>query len=133
MAPNTQYFPEQKACTTVSFLAKVSGTTPNSGFWNSGSIFKIDPSRKETVLFSFRFGPDGCNPWQGLVMDEAEHLYGTTTGFGICGRGTLFELYSPGNFGVLQENLSGYYGHLTLDKAGNVYGSSSGPYKLSKN
>jgi uncharacterized repeat protein (TIGR03803 family) len=42
-----------------------------------GTVFKIDPSGAETVLYSFTGSPDGANPYAGLVMDGAGDLYGT--------------------------------------------------------
>jgi uncharacterized repeat protein (TIGR03803 family) len=60
-----------------------------------GTVFKLDPSGKETVLHSFTNGADGAGPWAGLVMDSAGSLYGMTEfggepkciieGFGGCG------------------------------------------------
>src|SRR5690242_10238150 len=31
-----------------------------------------------TVLYAFQGGPDGAQPWGGLVMDRAGNLYGIT-------------------------------------------------------
>lgn len=49
---------------------------------NYGSVFKITPDGKETVLHSFKGGADGGHPTGSLVL-EGRHLYGTTSGFGI--------------------------------------------------
>ena len=49
---------------------------------NYGSVFKIAPDGKETVLHSFKGGADGGHPTGSLVL-ERRHLYGTTNGFGI--------------------------------------------------
>ena len=45
-----------------------------------GTVFKLGPSRNETILYSFK-GPlnhDGSHPVAALIMDEAGNLYGTT-------------------------------------------------------
>lgn len=42
-----------------------------------GVVFKLDPSGKETVLYSFSGGTDGAFPFAGLVIDSAGNLYGT--------------------------------------------------------
>jgi uncharacterized repeat protein (TIGR03803 family) len=44
-----------------------------------GTVFKLDPSGKQTVLYSFTgTNGDGANPVAGLIMDSAGNLYGTT-------------------------------------------------------
>ena len=44
----------------------------------TGNVFKLDPTGKETVLFSFTGGTDGGHPEGGLIRDSAGNLYGTT-------------------------------------------------------
>jgi uncharacterized repeat protein (TIGR03803 family) len=119
-----------------------------SGYW--GTVFKLDAAGKETVLYDFKGGSDGCYPMQGLVRDEAGNFFGTTSGCGIgeLGYGTIFEIDSAGNFTVLhiftREASDGgnpWYGHLALDKFGNLYGvtlwcgvfDEGVVYKLGKN
>jgi uncharacterized repeat protein (TIGR03803 family) len=51
------------------------GTTYNGGASNSGVVFKLSPSRTETVLYSFTGGSDGNNPQAGLTADSAGNLY----------------------------------------------------------
>lgn len=65
-----------------------------------GTIFKLDPSGNETVLYNFTGGSDGANPFGGLIMDTSGNLYGAAeTGGDIScpgsegvGCGTVFEL-----------------------------------------
>jgi uncharacterized repeat protein (TIGR03803 family) len=45
------------------------GTTTSGGTYNWGAVFKVDPTGKETVLYSFTGGADGGNPWAGLIRD----------------------------------------------------------------
>jgi uncharacterized repeat protein (TIGR03803 family) len=41
-----------------------------------GTVFKLDTSGQETVLYSFTGGKDGAFPWGGVVTDNAGNLYG---------------------------------------------------------
>jgi uncharacterized repeat protein (TIGR03803 family) len=54
------------------------GTTLGGGAYGAGVVFKLSPTGTETVLHSFTGGPDGANPFAGLVPDTAGNLYGTT-------------------------------------------------------
>jgi uncharacterized repeat protein (TIGR03803 family) len=47
-----------------------------------GVIFKLQPSGKETALYTFSGGADGNGP-TGVTMDSAGNLFGTTVGGGI--------------------------------------------------
>src|SRR6478672_10353129 len=58
------------------------GTTAAGGSstncpWGCGTIFKLDTTGIETVLYSFAGGRDGEIP-SALVLDAAGNLYGTT-------------------------------------------------------
>jgi uncharacterized repeat protein (TIGR03803 family) len=66
------------------------GTTFSGGTSNEGTVFKVDTGGVETVMHSFGGYPDGVNPQGGLVFDYDGFLYGTTTGGGVSGRGTVF-------------------------------------------
>jgi len=108
------------------------GTTASGGSTHDGTVFKVDSTGKETVLYSFTGQSDGCWPYQGLVRDKAGNSYGTTYGCGSDNAGTIFKVGSAGNFAVLH-SFAGYpsdggapqYGHLTIDKFGNLYGVTS--------
>jgi len=43
-----------------------------------GSVFKVDPTGKHTLLYAFQGGKNGSSPEAGLVRDTAGNLYGTT-------------------------------------------------------
>lgn len=77
------------------------GHTNCGGAAGCGTVFKVDASRRETVLHKFRSGTDGANPLQGLVADATGNVYGTTQWGGDakiqCGNttngcGTVFKL-----------------------------------------
>ena len=57
-----------------------------------GTVFKIDPHGKETVLHRFAL-TDGANPYAGLVRDaKSGALYGVTSSGGGPGQGVAFKL-----------------------------------------
>jgi uncharacterized repeat protein (TIGR03803 family) len=91
----------------------------------------------EKVLYSFRGGSDGANPYAGLIADSAGNLYGTTGGGGSgtdcrggsSGCGTVFKLAPDGTETVLYSFLGGNDGanpssSLITDRAGNLYGTT---------
>jgi uncharacterized repeat protein (TIGR03803 family) len=73
------------------------GTTSNGGaLKQGGTVFELVNSSgtyTESVLYSFGGGcGTGLSPYAGLVMDLSGNLYGTTTGGGSNGLGTVFSL-----------------------------------------
>ena len=109
------------------------GTTEFGGSSDSGTVFKVDPSGSETVLYSFtNSGGDGAYPFAGLLMDTAGNLYGTTTQGGSSNNGTVFKVDSSGSETVLYSfTNSGGDGQspeagLIMDAAGNLYGTAHG-------
>jgi uncharacterized repeat protein (TIGR03803 family) len=107
-----------------------------------GVVFKLTPNSNgtwtEDVLHRFT-GKDGASPWAGLIFDQGGSLYGTTqTGGNLSdcnggGCGVAFKL-SPNSDGTWTEAVlhrftggkdgSTPYAGLTLDPAGNLYGTT---------
>ncbi len=118
------------------------GTTRWGGVFGFGSVFELSPNGSngwnETVLYSFsggQNGPDGAYPWRfsNLIFDSKENLYGTTAYGGVYGLGVVFELSLVGttwketilhNFAGGTSDGSYPSGDLTMDLAGNVYGTT---------
>jgi uncharacterized repeat protein (TIGR03803 family) len=99
------------------------------GGFGYGTVFKIDTVGNETVLYNFAGGSDGCHPYQDLIRDKSGNLYGTTPDCGSFSRGTIFKLNSAGTETTLHNFAGGpsdggqlYFGHLTMDTSGNLYG-----------
>jgi uncharacterized repeat protein (TIGR03803 family) len=104
-----------------------------------GTVFKIDPTEKESVLYSFtNANGDGVYPNSGLVMDSVGNLYGTTEtgGTGSCplddtGCGTVFKVDPNGNESVLYSftavngDGAGPSAGLIIDDLGNLYGTTA--------
>jgi uncharacterized repeat protein (TIGR03803 family) len=115
------------------------GTTYYGGANGLGSVFKLTLSStgkwSESVLYSFKAGTDGNSPTSTLVFDAHGNLYGTTSSGGDAnGDGTVFRL-TPTSGGKWKESVvhrfknnpdgsQPYYG-MTLDKAGNLYGTTA--------
>lgn len=115
------------------------GTTIGGGQNGLGAIFELTPDSggwNETTLYSFANGSGGNQPAAGLVEDAAGNFYGGTL-FGSGGGGVIFEL-SPSAGGwvyTVLYNFPGCGGYgtgpkapLTLDAAGNLYGTFDGYY-----
>jgi len=87
------------------------------------------------TLHEFK-GPDGANPYAGLVFDTGGNLYGTTQGGGVHNSGTVFKLKPNAdgswtesvlhNFCSLANCADGFdpTASLTFDAAGNLYGTA---------
>jgi uncharacterized repeat protein (TIGR03803 family) len=62
------------------------GTTEAGGSYGYGTVFKIDASLNETVLYTFTGTEDGASPPGGLVLDAKGSLYGAADlgGLGNC-------------------------------------------------
>ena len=89
------------------------------------------------MLYSFSSGSsDGSGPFGGLVFDSKGNLYGTTVAGGEFSQGIIYEL-SPAANGTWSESIiysfsgganagSPNNNHLTVDSAGNLYGTALG-------
>ncbi len=107
------------------------GTTTGGGVnSNRGTVFTVTPSGAESVLYSFGVGPDGDQPYTGVVRDSAGNLFGTTSRGGADGFGTAFEVTSSGTESSsysFSDTLDGQdsTGSLFIDNAGNLYGTTA--------
>lgn len=113
------------------------GTTFFGGILNDGVAFELNPAAEgswnETALHDF--GPnahDGTFPRSGVIFDKSGNAYGTTTGGGTHGNGTVFQL-SPLAGGGWKENILHSFNDvdgwqptagLTMDADGNLYGTT---------
>jgi uncharacterized repeat protein (TIGR03803 family) len=103
------------------------GTTGYGGAYGLGTVFQIDKTGKEKVLYSFKGKPDGYAPVVLLASGSGE-LYGLTGRGGTFGFGTVFKLDTSGNEDVLYSFTGGndgsYPNGLIQDAAGNLYGTT---------
>lgn len=61
------------------------GTTFTGGSGGYGTVFELDTTNTETILYNFTGNSDGGNPFGGLTRDTNGVLYGTTENGGIYG------------------------------------------------
>jgi uncharacterized repeat protein (TIGR03803 family) len=121
------------------------GTTSGGGAYGDGTVFELTTGSKgkwsENILHSFpSFPNDGGGLFSTPIVDAAGNLYGTTEGGGgPYTYGTVFEL-TPGSGGWTETVLHGFVrgiagspqGPLTMDTAGNLYGTADDPFELSR-
>ena len=114
------------------------GTSAFGGSGNAGTVYKLSHTStgwKLTVLHAFAGAADGVNPLCPLAFDSLGNLYGTAYNGGTKGVGIVFKLL-PQTTGAWKEQilhtfLGGptdgahpFSGGVTLDRSGNVYGST---------
>jgi len=114
---------------------KLYGTTYAGGADGYGTVFQLTPSASgwtEKTLHAFQSSSDGGSPFGGVVFDNSGNLHGATSGGGPGNGGTVYDLM-PSNgiwtFSVLygfngSAYLPGPYDSLTMDAAGNLYGTT---------
>lgn len=95
----------------------------------SGTVFKVDASGHETVLYSFDWSNSGRYPSGGVVRDPAGNLYGATQQGGTSDNGAVFKLDPTGQETILYSFAGGAdgaspSGSLIRDAAGNLYGTT---------
>lgn len=102
--------------------------------YNYGAVYKLSPSGSgwtETLIHTFTFsGNNGGNPQGGLSFDNSGNLLGSTV-HDLNGGGTVFELEPSGGgwsynliYGLTGGIGLGPYDKLTMDAAGNLYGTT---------
>ena len=108
------------------------GTTVGGGLNGGGTVYKLDTSGNEHVLYNFCSQPscaDGLQPEAGLVLDNKGDLYGTTLLGGASFQGAVFKVDSTDKETVLYSftgSTDGQqpYGGVIRDSAGNLYGTT---------
>jgi uncharacterized repeat protein (TIGR03803 family) len=89
---------------------------------------------KYEVLHAFGVGKDGAGLYGGLALDTSGNLYGTTSGGGAYGYGTVFELTPHANGRWVEVLLRSFKKNdphgsepqstPTVDSSGNLYGTT---------
>ncbi len=115
---------------TIDSSGNLYATTNSGGASSYGAVIKVTRSGVESVLHNFAGGTDGEYPEGGLIRNKAGNFYGTTTSGGAAGVGTVFGVTATGKEAVLYNFAGGTDGAvpeagLTLDAAGNLYGTTS--------
>ena len=102
-----------------------------------GTVFKVDKTGKESVLYAFTGNTDGSTPIAGLTADSSGNVYGTTFFGGdpncalqpTYGCGVVFKLDKTGRESTIY-NFSGPDGAfpgaaIFIDKTGNLYSTTN--------
>ncbi len=101
-----------------------------------GTVFRLDAKRRFKVLHVFAGSPDGALPSETLTLDAKGNIFGTTSfgGDDSCNGGyacgVVFEIDSHGKESLLHTFTGGAkdgevpYGGVTLDNAGDIYGTT---------
>jgi uncharacterized repeat protein (TIGR03803 family) len=110
----------------------VYGTTQQGGQFSGGTIFKLSPARKLTVLHAFDpAAGDGSGPLQGVVRGGDGTLYGAAAGGAISTNGSVFQMTAKNVYSTRYEFKSQGDGHcpfsgVAVDAADNIYGTVVG-------
>jgi len=99
-----------------------------------GTVFKLSPTGKETILYRFRGGRDGQIPAGGLIRDAHANFYGTTelggnlNCYAPYGCGTVFKLSTRGRKTILysftEENGFEPAAGVIADNHGDLFGTT---------
>jgi uncharacterized repeat protein (TIGR03803 family) len=106
------------------------GASSDPYYTGCGTVFKITPAGKETVLHSFAAAPgDGTAP-AVLIQGSDGNFYGATAGGGANNAGTVFKLTPEGVETILYSFKGGTDGAaaqgLIQANDGNFYGTTAG-------
>jgi uncharacterized repeat protein (TIGR03803 family) len=96
----------------------------------NGAVFKLTDGSL-TTLWAFTGGSDGAHPLAGLIADKTGALYGTTTGGGASGNGTVFKIDPIGQTLTTIWSFSSSDGSypassVIVDERGALYGTTLG-------
>jgi uncharacterized repeat protein (TIGR03803 family) len=132
----------------VDHTGSLYGTTYDGGTQDYGTVYRLSRAGSGwtvTPLYSFLGGTDGAYPVADVAFGPNGTLYGTTSGGGNGGYGTVFNLRPPasvcktvlcpwtetvlyrftgGSDGGFGNFPYGYADVLVFDRAGNVYGTT---------
>jgi uncharacterized repeat protein (TIGR03803 family) len=97
---------------------------------DEGTVVKIMPDGRETVLYAFRSGSGGRLPYSDLTLDHAGNLYGTTFFGGKADEGVVYRITPSGDESVVHAFSGDKFGELpvggvVMDASGNLFGTTN--------
>jgi uncharacterized repeat protein (TIGR03803 family) len=114
------------------------GGNPGNLTEPGGMAFELRPETPPATWFErtvYNFNVNGIDPAGGLIFDAAGNLYGLAAGGGQFAAGVAYELTRTPNGGWTEKVLHSFghgtdasqpFGSLVMDRAGNLYGVSTG-------
>ena len=107
------------------------GTTTQGGAAGLGTVFEVVAGSGTITTLAYFNGTDGQIPFAGVIEDNSGNLFGTTTGGGTNGYGTVFEwvqstrtLSALANFNDANGAYPVNVGALIEDSSGNLFGTT---------
>jgi uncharacterized repeat protein (TIGR03803 family) len=108
----------------TTYVGGLSTNCPNG----CGTVYRMTPGGNLTNLWSFTGRTDGANPYAGVVEGVDGNFYGTTTGGGTHGTGTVYRVSPNGGATTLWSFTGGSDGAnpwgLVQGSDGNFYGTT---------
>jgi uncharacterized repeat protein (TIGR03803 family) len=144
---------EQYAPVVLDVRGNLYGETPGGGYQSYGTVYELSPSGGGSwtmqTLHTFTGYPDGDAPTGGVLVGNANQVYGVANGGGMRNIGMVFNLDHLSATGWQEFTLHSFLGGsdgeypggpLAIDGAGNLYGVTNGGsggnatvYKLTPN
>lgn len=110
------------------------GTTVAGGAQGKGTVYELSSSGPGWVISKQRdLATEGNSPYAGVVLDQPGNVYGATLSGGPGNGGSVFQLTTSGSqwnsaiigsFSPLGGEGLGVFSSLTIDAAGNLYGTT---------
>jgi uncharacterized repeat protein (TIGR03803 family) len=111
------------------------GTTESGGLdYYAGNVFKMTLSGTLSSIYYFDGGPDGCNPYAGVLSASDGFLYGANSGCGNgANDGSIYQITTTGSSFQTLYDFSGPDGSSPQNTPiqhtnGCIYGTSAGYY-----
>jgi len=112
------------------------GTTEQGGSIGPGTVYELKPSGSkwtESIIWNFTGNDDGGNPYNGVTLDGAGKIFGTTLAGGVNNSGSVFELTRSGHAWT-ETTVHDFYGSadgifplpaLIVEKSGKLIGATA--------
>ena len=104
---------------TLDAQGNLYGTTSLGGTGGVGTVWEVAKGTNTVTTLASFDGVNGAGPLGGVTLDAQGNLYGSTTGGGPNGEGTVFEVVKGSN--TITTLFSQGSNDLVLDAQGNLY------------
>jgi len=114
--------------------ANLYGTTVRGGAQGNGTVYELTSSESGWVISKqYDIANEGNSPYAGVILDQLGNVYGATLLGGPGNGGTIFQLVASGGqwsssiigrFSPSGGQGLGAFSNLSMDAAGNLYGTT---------